>query len=60
MKNIFIIDDEEKLRDLLSVASIPKERKFQEKILSFSIQIDGALANAWMNSIQKKYKSLRS
>jgi hypothetical protein len=30
-----------------SIASIPNEMKFQEKILSFSIQIDGAMAHAW-------------
>lgn len=30
-----------------SIASIPKEMKFQEKLLSFSIQIDGAMAHAW-------------
>lgn len=30
-----------------SIASIPNEMKFQEKLLSFSIQIDGAMAHAW-------------
>ena len=30
-----------------SIVSIPNEMKFQEKILSFSIQIDGAMAHAW-------------
>ena len=30
-----------------SVASIPAEVNFQEKILSYSIQIDGSMAHAW-------------
>ena len=30
-----------------SIASIPKDNKFEEKLLSFSIQIDGNMANAW-------------
>ncbi|WP_396185154.1 nuclear transport factor 2 family protein [Flavobacterium sp.] len=30
-----------------SIASIPNEMKFQEKLLSFSIQIDGSMAHAW-------------
>ena len=30
-----------------SISSIPNEIKFQEKLLSFSIQIDGAMAQAW-------------
>ncbi len=30
-----------------SIASIPNEMKFQEKLLSFSIQIDGAMAHVW-------------
>lgn len=30
-----------------SIASIPNEMKFQEKLLSFSIQFDGAMAHAW-------------
>ncbi len=29
-----------------SIASIPNEMKFQEKLLSFSIQIDGSMAHA--------------
>lgn len=32
---------------LKSIVSIPKEVKFQELIKSFSIQIDGPMANAW-------------
>jgi hypothetical protein len=30
-----------------SIASIPSDFDFQEKILSYSIQIDGAMAHAW-------------
>ena len=30
-----------------SIASIPTEVKFQEKILSYSIQVDGSMAHAW-------------
>ena len=30
-----------------SIASIPKTSKFEEKLLDFSIQIDGKMANAW-------------
>ena len=32
---------------LKNIASIPKDRTFEEKILDFSIQIDGKMANAW-------------
>ncbi|MGI9552943.1 MAG: nuclear transport factor 2 family protein [Aurantibacter sp.] len=32
---------------LKGIVGIPKERKFEEKIKSYSIQIDGAMANAW-------------
>jgi len=30
-----------------SIGSIPKETTFEEKLLDFSIQIDGNMANAW-------------
>ncbi|MEO0527501.1 MAG: nuclear transport factor 2 family protein [Bacteroidota bacterium] len=30
-----------------SIVSIPDTTDFQEKILSFNIQVDGAMANAW-------------
>lgn len=30
-----------------SIASIPSNMKFQEKILSYSIQIDGSMAHVW-------------
>ncbi|MDP5229404.1 MAG: nuclear transport factor 2 family protein [Cellulophaga sp.] len=38
----------QKITDFLkSIVSIPKTMKFEEKILSYSIQIDGDMANAW-------------
>lgn len=30
-----------------SIATIPNDMKFEEKIMSFSIQIDGTMAHAW-------------
>lgn len=30
-----------------SIASIPKDKKFEEKLTGFSIQVDGEMANAW-------------
>lgn len=30
-----------------SIASIPNDMKFYEKLLSYSIQVDGAMANVW-------------
>ena len=30
-----------------SIASIPKDNTFEEKLLSFNIQVDGKMANAW-------------
>ncbi len=32
---------------LRNIVGIPKDRNFQEKIKSYSIQIDGPMANAW-------------
>jgi len=32
---------------LKGIVSIPKDRKFEEKITSYDIKIDGAMANAW-------------
>ncbi|QCX00205.1 nuclear transport factor 2 family protein [Aggregatimonas sangjinii] len=32
---------------LVRIASIPKTTKFEEKLKSFSIQVDGEMANAW-------------
>lgn len=38
----------ENFEDLIqSITSIPDTISFQEKLLSFTIQIDGAMANAW-------------
>ncbi|GBF21547.1 MULTISPECIES: 3-methyl-2-oxobutanoate hydroxymethyltransferase [Arenibacter] len=34
---------------LRSIVSIPVTTKFEEKIKSYNIQIDGAMANAWTN-----------
>ncbi|MEM1001638.1 MAG: nuclear transport factor 2 family protein [Bacteroidota bacterium] len=30
-----------------SIGSIPKDRKFEEKLLDFTIKVDGSMANAW-------------
>ncbi|MEO1032178.1 MAG: nuclear transport factor 2 family protein [Bacteroidota bacterium] len=30
-----------------SIAGIPKDNTFEEKLLDFNIQVDGAMANAW-------------
>ena len=30
-----------------NISSIPKDRKFEEKLLGFNIQVDGNMANAW-------------
>jgi ketosteroid isomerase-like protein len=32
---------------LKSIVSIPKDQKFEEKLLDFKIRIDGDMANAW-------------
>ncbi|WP_431157583.1 nuclear transport factor 2 family protein [Winogradskyella poriferorum] len=32
---------------LRNIASIPKDRTFEEKLLNYSIQVDGKMANAW-------------
>jgi hypothetical protein len=32
---------------LLSMATIPAEVKFEERILSYNIQVDGTMAHAW-------------
>ena len=34
-------------RFLEGLVTIPKERNFQEKLNSFNIQVDGAMANVW-------------
>jgi len=38
----------EKFNDFLkSIVSIPKDQKFEEKLLDFKIQVDGDMANVW-------------
>lgn len=32
---------------LKSIVSIPKDQKFEEKLLDFKIRVDGVMANAW-------------
>ena len=32
---------------LKSIASIPKDKTFEEKLLDYNIQVDGNMANAW-------------
>lgn len=32
---------------LKSIVSIPKDKKFEEKLLDFKIRVDGDMANAW-------------
>jgi hypothetical protein len=32
---------------LKSIVSIPKDQKFEEKLLGFNIQVDGDMANVW-------------
>lgn len=41
------LSNEKPLLFFKSIASIPAEVKFQEKILSYSIQVDGSMAHAW-------------
>ena len=39
---------EDKYTDFIkNIASIPKDKTFEEKILSYNIKIDGHMANAW-------------
>jgi hypothetical protein len=42
-----ILNQNEYNQFLRSIASIPKERAFEEKLLGFTIKIDGSMANAW-------------
>ncbi|MDQ6530775.1 nuclear transport factor 2 family protein [Flavobacterium sp. LHD-85] len=41
------LSDESAKEFYKSIASIPVNMKFQEKILSYNIQIDGTMAHAW-------------
>ena len=42
-----ILHTEDFSKFITSILSIPKDQKFEEKLLSFNIQIDGNMANAW-------------
>ena len=41
------LSDESTKEFYKSIASIPSKLKFQEKILSYTIQIDGSMAHVW-------------
>jgi hypothetical protein len=41
------LTDESVKEFYISIATIPANFEFQEKILSYSIQVDGAMAHAW-------------
>ena len=41
------LTDEKAKEFYSSIASIPSDFKFNEKILSYSIQVDGTMAHAW-------------
>ncbi|MDY2587579.1 nuclear transport factor 2 family protein [Winogradskyella aquimaris] len=42
-----VLSESEYGQFLKSIASIPAENTFEEKLLSFNIQVDGNMANAW-------------
>jgi len=42
-----VVKTEDFSKFLKSIVSIPDTVRFQEKLLSFNIQVDGAMANAW-------------
>ena len=42
-----ILKEDDYTQFLKNIASIPKDTKFEEKLLDFSIQVDGPMANAW-------------
>lgn len=42
-----VLSESEYGQFLKSIASIPKENAFEEKLLGFNIQVDGNMANAW-------------
>lgn len=41
------LTDEKASEFINSIVSIPKEVKFEERIISYKIQIDGAMAHVW-------------
>lgn len=42
-----VLTESEYNQFLKSIARIPKENTFEEKLLDFNIQVDGNMANAW-------------
>jgi hypothetical protein len=42
-----VLSESEYGQFLKRIASIPSENTFEEKLLSFNIQVDGSMANAW-------------
>ncbi len=42
-----ILKEEDFSKFIKSIASIPKDQTFEEKLLGFNIQVDGNMANAW-------------
>ena len=42
-----ILKEDDYTQFVKNIASIPKDAKFEEKLLDFSIQVDGPMANAW-------------
>ncbi|RZN82881.1 MAG: nuclear transport factor 2 family protein [Winogradskyella sp.] len=41
------LDENDYEKFIKSIAGIPKDKKFEEKLLDFNIKIDGKMANAW-------------
>ncbi|WP_339756385.1 nuclear transport factor 2 family protein [uncultured Winogradskyella sp.] len=42
-----VLQEESYKNFIKSIASIPKDKTFEEKLLSFDIKVDGNMANAW-------------
>ena len=42
-----VLTESEYSQFLKSIASIPKDNTFEERLLDFNIQVDGNMANAW-------------
>ena len=42
-----ILKEDDYGRFIKSIASIPKNQTFEEKLLDFNIKVDGVMANAW-------------
>jgi len=42
-----VLSENDYFQFVQNIASIPKDRTFEEKLLNFSIQVDGNMANAW-------------